>query len=165
MLTLLTLALVAASPAPAAATVELNHGHKKLSLDRKSLEALGTTEVTWTERGTAHKVRGVALDKVLVTAGFDKGGMSKEMSPAQKRAGWKKVVRVTATDGFQAIFSCAEVSPDMGSTTAVLALDVDGKPIGDDVGPFRLVVPTDKEPSRSVRNVKRIEILDLASSP
>jgi hypothetical protein len=36
-----------------------------------------------------------------------------------------------------------------------------GKPLPADRGPLRLVVLTDKEPSRSVHSVNRLEVLDL----
>jgi hypothetical protein len=41
------------------------------------------------------------------------------------------------------------------------AADGDGKPLPEDRGPLRLVVLTDKEPSRSIYNLRKLEILDL----
>jgi hypothetical protein len=49
---------------------------------------------------------------------------------------------------FQAVFSCAEVFGSMGATRAMVVWKVDGKPLPEDRGPLRLVVVTDKEPSR-----------------
>ena len=73
------------------------------------------------------------------------------------------MLRVTASDGFQAVFSCAELWEDMGPTRALLAWKLDGKPLPEKMGAFRLVVLTDKEPSRSVYQVVKLEILNLRS--
>jgi hypothetical protein len=47
----------------------------------------------------------------------------------------------------------------MGPTHAVLAWSVDGKP----QEPLRLVVTTDKEPSRSIYKLVRLEVVDLSA--
>jgi hypothetical protein len=111
--------------------------------------------------GGKHRGRGVRLDKILVKLGFEPGAMGKDISVRDKRAGWKKVVRATAADGFEAAFSCAELSDGMGPTKAYVVFEVDGKPLAPDVGPLRLVVPTDKEPSRSLRQLVRVDVVDL----
>jgi hypothetical protein len=114
-------------------------------------------------KGPAGKqqARGVRLDKILVHFGFSAGDMGKRESLRDKRAGWKKVVRATAADGFEAAFSCAELSDQMGPTRAYVIFEVDGKPLPPEVGPLRLTVPTDKEPSRSLRQLARVEVIDL----
>jgi DMSO/TMAO reductase YedYZ molybdopterin-dependent catalytic subunit len=108
--------------------------------------------------------RGVRLDKVLAHFGFEPGKMGPDLSPRDKRAGWKKVVRASAADGFEAVFSCAELSAEMGPTRAYVVFEMDGKPIPPDAGPLRLSVPTDKESSRSVRQLARLEVIDLRSA-
>jgi DMSO/TMAO reductase YedYZ molybdopterin-dependent catalytic subunit len=72
-------------------------------------------------------------------------------------------IRASAPDGFEAILSCAEVFESMGATRAMIVWKVDGKPLPADRGPLRLVVLTDKEPSRSVHSVRKLEVLDLRS--
>jgi DMSO/TMAO reductase YedYZ molybdopterin-dependent catalytic subunit len=42
----------------------------------------------------------------------------------------------------------------------LLAFERDGQPLGADIGPFRLVVPTDKRGGRWVRQVTSIKLLD-----
>jgi hypothetical protein len=110
-----------------------------------------------------HRARGVRLDRILTHFGFSPGDMGKGESLRDKRAGWKKVVRATAADGFEAAFSCAELSDQMGPTRAYVVFELDGKPLAPDMGPLRLAVPTDKEPSRSLRQLVRVEVLDLRS--
>jgi hypothetical protein len=147
----------------AAAGVEITgalpqHGN----LDVAGLSKLGPEVV---DLGDNRHGRGVRLDKVLAHFGFSAGQMGGGMSPKDKRSGWKKVVRASAPDGFEAVFSCAELSAEMGPTRAYLVFEVDGKPLAADSGPLRLAVPTDKERSRSVRQVSRLEVIDLRSLP
>jgi DMSO/TMAO reductase YedYZ molybdopterin-dependent catalytic subunit len=111
-----------------------------------------------------HRGQGVRLDKVLAHFGFTPGPMGKDVSVRDKRSGWKKAVRATAADGFEAVFSCAELAESMGPTRAYVLYELDGKPLPAEVGPFRIVVPTDKEPSRSLRQLVRLEVLDLRAS-
>lgn len=51
----------------------------------------------------------------------------------------------------------------MGPTRALLVWKMDGKPLPETMGPFRLVVLTDQEPSRSVFQLVKLEIIDLRS--
>jgi hypothetical protein len=85
----------------------------------------------------------------------------KAATPSAKRPGWKLAVVATASDGFQAVFSAAEVFHDMGRTPAYVVTREKGSLLDDSTGPFRLVVPTDGKGSRSVRNLERLTILDL----
>ncbi|MHA6204961.1 molybdopterin-dependent oxidoreductase [Dyella soli] len=74
-----------------------------------------------------------------------------------------RLVRVTGADGYQVVFSAAELDEDFGGAVVIVADSRDGKPLSQD-GPFRLVVPKDKRPARWVRNVTTIEVVD-ASTP
>lgn len=127
----------------------------------EDLEPLGATTATWTLHGQVHTVVGVSLDKVLRRFGWEPGVMSKSMPPAEKRAGYKRVVVATASDGFQAVFSTAEIAEGMGKTQALLVWMVDGKPLPAEQGPLRLVVLSDAEPSRSLYRLSRLDVLDM----
>ena len=65
-------------------------------------------------------MRGVALDKLMVAAGFEPGKMGPDVPKRDKRAGWKKALRLTAADGFQTVLSCGEVWPELGRTRAMV---------------------------------------------
>ena len=67
-------------------------------------------------------------------------------------------VLVEAADGYKVVFSLAELDSGTGGTEAYVAFEREGKPLDDTVGPFRLVVPTDKRAARWVRQVTRIRI-------
>ena len=162
MLALLTLlALVpptAPAPAPKSFTVQVDAAHKD-AVDVARLKAVGGEPVSWSDKaGKKHTGEGAALDKVLVALGFDPGAKGPDVKPAEKHRGLVAAVVVTARDGYQAVFSTAELLPAVGPTRAFLVWSEDGVALGDDVGPFRLIVPTDKEPARAIRQINRIEI-------
>lgn len=87
--------------------------------------------------------------------------MSKTLPPAEKRLGYKRVVVVTAPDGFQSVFSAAELSEGMGKTQVLVVWMVDGRPLPTEQGRLRLVVPTDAERSRSLHTLRRIDVVDM----
>lgn len=68
-------------------------------------------------------------------------------------------VQVEAADGYRVAFSLAELDPATGSTEAYIAFERDGEPLDASMGPYRLVVPTDRRGARWVRQVTRIRIV------
>jgi len=64
----------------------------------------------------------------------------------------------TGSDGYKAVLSLAETDPAFHSGHVIVADTMDGKPIGDKDGPFRLIVTEDKRPARCVRNLVSIEL-------
>lgn len=131
------------------------------TLSRSELEAIGTVDGHWTHREKEHSFRGAPLDAVLIHMGFERGDMGPELPKSEKAAGWKKVVVATAADGFEAVFSCAELMPSMGPTRAFVVWEMDGAPLPADQGPLRLLVTTDKEGSRSPYALRGLEVLDI----
>lgn len=131
------------------------------TLSMHDLEALSPVRVEWTHKGETRSCRAVPLETVLRAVGVDPGSMASGVAPAEKRAGWKFAVVATASDGFQATFSVAELFHGMGPTKAYVAVSENGEPIDPAFGPLRLIVTTDGEGSRSARNLRRLTILDL----
>jgi hypothetical protein len=62
------------------------------------------------------------------------------------------------TDGYEAVYSVAEVNPDVHDATVIVADELDGKPIGGS-GPLQLVATGEKRPARWVRNLIAIRAL------
>ncbi len=139
----------------------IGEGLKSGSVTLDELKALGAQEATWSAHGEDHKVLGVRLDKLLRARGFTPGKMGKDVPKAEKRAGWRQVVLATAADGYQALIGCAEMDAEMGPTQAMLIWELDGKPLSAEQGPLRLVVLTDREPSRSIYALRKLEMLDV----
>jgi DMSO/TMAO reductase YedYZ molybdopterin-dependent catalytic subunit len=132
------------------------------TLGQTDLEKLGASTVAWTNHGQTHQVTGVRVDKALVYFGFTPGPMRKDVPVKDKVKGYRQVLVATARDGFQGVFSCAEVSQGMGATVALIVWQMDGKPLDAEVGPLRLVVVTDAEPARSIRQLESLRVLTVS---
>ncbi|HTX77574.1 MAG TPA: molybdopterin-dependent oxidoreductase [Terracidiphilus sp.] len=62
------------------------------------------------------------------------------------------------SDGYQVVYSVAEVTPDVHDATILVADSMDGKPMGDN-GPLQLVATGEKRPARWVRNLVAIRVM------
>jgi DMSO/TMAO reductase YedYZ molybdopterin-dependent catalytic subunit len=106
------------------------------------------SEAVWT---------GVPLIDLLKSAGAPTGD-------ALRGPALALYVRITASDGYRAVFSLAELDPATGTTQAVLADRKDGQPMDDKEGPLRIIVAGDKRPARWVRQVIAIDVLSAPES-
>jgi DMSO/TMAO reductase YedYZ molybdopterin-dependent catalytic subunit len=97
---------------------------------------------------------GVWLHEVLKRAGVPQGDALR----GKALAGY---VLAGAQDGYQVLFSLAELDPSFIDNEILLADTVDGKPMSGDQGRFRLVVPKDKPGARSVRMLTTLEVVQL----
>ena len=70
-------------------------------------------------------------------------------------------VRASAKDGYQVVFSLAELDPGFTPNDIIVADTIDGKPLFDYQGPFRIVAPHDKRGARSIRMLQRLEVVRL----
>jgi hypothetical protein len=61
-------------------------------------------------------------------------------------------------DGYQVVYSVAEVTPDIHDATVLVADTLDGKPLTDS-GPLQLVATGEKRPARWVKNLVEIRVL------
>ncbi len=156
----LVLALASGSAAGQAPALRLEGaGVRAGSFRVADLEAMKPVEVSWTGAKGARPVLGVPLDKLLERQGLVAGKMGDDGS--EHGRGWRRVVIASAPDGFQAVFTVAELTAHMGNTRALVAWKIDGKPLPSDRGPLRLVVLTDKIASRSVHSLSRLEVVEL----
>ena len=62
------------------------------------------------------------------------------------------------SDGYKAVYSLAEVNPDVHDATVIVADSENGKPLGAD-GPLKLVATRETHPARWVRNLVAVEVL------
>jgi hypothetical protein len=96
--------------------------------------------------GKEAEFEGVLLVAVLKEAGVKFG--SDLRGPALAN-----YLVVEAADGYRAVFSLPEVDPDYTDHIILLADRRDGKPLGREEGPLRVVVLGEKRHSRWVRQV------------
>ncbi len=154
----LLLCLLVFSPISLAASgiVVTIEGHSTTTLDAATLAGWPRAKASAGAHNDPTSIwEGVALIEVLRQQGAPVG--------EKLRGGaLTSVVRITANDGYQIIFSLAELDSAFGNTVAILVDTQDGKPLGAD-GPFRLVVPGDSRAGRWLRNIVRIEVLSLAA--
>jgi len=100
---------------------------------------------------------GVLLKTLLVKAGV--------LDPEKELKGKSllQYVVIKANDGYQAVFTLAELDEGTGATNGVLLADkADGKPLEAREAPLQLIVPTDKRPARAARMVTGITIGTIA---
>jgi DMSO/TMAO reductase YedYZ molybdopterin-dependent catalytic subunit len=96
---------------------------------------------------------GTPLIEVLKAAGLPLGtGM------AGLRGLVTRTVVVEATDGYEVVFSLAELDPELTGRTVLLADTKNGQPLSTSEGPFRIIVPDDKMGVRWVRQVSALTV-------
>jgi DMSO/TMAO reductase YedYZ molybdopterin-dependent catalytic subunit len=104
--------------------------------------------------GSKIQYEGVPLREILKRAG----------APTDKTLRGKALasyVLAKARDGYQVVFTLAEVAPEFANEPILVADKRDGKPLFGYQGPFRLVCPNDKAGARSVRMLDTLEIVRL----
>src|SRR5690606_22645892 len=121
-------------------------------IDDAARAALPRETVIATAHDETQQCEGVALAALLQAGGA---------MPAEPLRGAQlgRYVQVDARDGYRAVFALAEFDPTLGGSTAFLVDRCDGQPLGDDVGPLRLVVPGEARPTRWVRQVRAITVI------
>jgi hypothetical protein len=67
-------------------------------------------------------------------------------------------VVATGSDGYKAVLALGEVDPSFHPGEVLVADTMNGKPLDQHSGPFKLVVTEDTRPARSVRNLVSIEL-------
>ncbi len=97
---------------------------------------------------------GVSLHEVLVRAGAPTGNQLHGRVLAS-------YVLASAKDGYQAVFTLTEMDPGFTDDDILIADRANGIPLPETQGPFRLIVPHDKKPARSVRMLEKIELVQL----
>jgi DMSO/TMAO reductase YedYZ molybdopterin-dependent catalytic subunit len=152
---------LAQTPAPSndATAVLIVKGSVKqeLHLNLADLKAMPRTKISAKGHdGATHDYEGVALPALLAKAGVPQAGdlRGKNMSLC---------VVAEGTDGYRAAFSLAELDADFAAETVLVGDTTDGKALGPDQGPLRLVVPGDKRQGRWVRLLKTISIVNAGA--
>ena len=125
-----------------------------LTIRPADLKTMPRTTVTVSEEGRQVSYEGVLVGELLKRAG----------APVGRDLSGKAVatyVLASAKDGYQAVFSLAELDPAFTPNDIIVADTIDGKPLFDYQGPFRIVAPHDKRGARSIRMLQRIEVVRL----
>lgn len=125
-----------------------------LSLTAEDLAKLPRSAATLTSDGTTTTYEGVLLYDLLVKAGwqFGHGMTGKPMA---------SYVVATAKDGYQVVFTLAEIDPMFGGAKVLIADKADGAALPGRELPFRVVAPGDKMHARSIYSLVKLEVVRL----
>jgi DMSO/TMAO reductase YedYZ molybdopterin-dependent catalytic subunit len=129
---------------------------KRLSLTREDLLHMPrkTLKVMNPHENKEETYEGVLLAELLKRAGVPQG--------AQLRgAAMATYVQADAADGYRVIFSLAELDADFQDSDVIVADTMNGAPLDDKTGPFRLVVPHDKRPARWIKTVQSLTVVRI----
>jgi DMSO/TMAO reductase YedYZ molybdopterin-dependent catalytic subunit len=126
-----------------------------LTLTVQDLEKLPQESVTVTDQdGTKVTYEGIPLRDLLEQAGAPLGKQLRGKALAS-------YVVAKAHDGYQVVFTLAEIDPAFANESILVADKRDGKALFGFQGPFRLVCANDKAGARSVRMLETIEFVRL----
>lgn len=146
-------ALADGAPITAPAVVTLGgEVPTSLRLDAAALQKLPRHALDASDHGKQAHFDGVLLADLLRAAGAPLGEALRGKQLAL-------YVRVSASDGYRAVYSLAELDPAMRDGEVILADRRDGHALDAKEGPFRLVAKDDKRPARWVRQVVAIDVL------
>jgi hypothetical protein len=139
------------SPAPKAAFLEVvTAAGKSVPIADKAMKRLPRRSVEVKDpKGLPITYEGVPLAALLGDAGIKLGkGLSGPRLAHYLLAECK--------DGFRVVFSLAELDPSLTSQMVLLADMRDGQPLDALEGPYRIIVPHERIPSRWARQVTRL---------
>jgi DMSO/TMAO reductase YedYZ molybdopterin-dependent catalytic subunit len=123
-----------------------------LTLTASDLAAMPrTTAGAKDKQGVMHSFSGVAIADILNKAGVTTGRQLRGENLA-------KYLLVSCADGYQVVFSLAELDSSFTDRVVILADQQEGKPLPAGVGPFRLIVPGEKKPARNCFQVTTLAI-------
>jgi DMSO/TMAO reductase YedYZ molybdopterin-dependent catalytic subunit len=125
---------------------------KPFAITPAELKAMPRIAVTVSEEAKEVHYEGVLVGELLKRAGAPLG---RELSGKALTT----YVQATAKDGYQVVFSLAELDPAFTPNEIIVADTIDGKPLFDYQGPLRIVAPHDKRGARSIRMLQRIEVV------
>jgi DMSO/TMAO reductase YedYZ molybdopterin-dependent catalytic subunit len=125
-----------------------------LTLSKADLAKMPRASVTLNVEGKESTYEGVLLYDILTQAG----------APLGKQLTGKALasyILAEARDGYQVVYTLAEIDPSFTGNKIIIADTVNGKPLVQDQGAFRVVVPGEKKAARSVRMVEKISVVRL----
>jgi hypothetical protein len=106
------------------------------------------------KEGKTHRYSGVALSEILKLAGAPQG---KDIHGAVL----SQALLVSAADGYKVVFALPELDAAFTAQTIILADRRDGQPLPAEQGPYQIIVPQEKRPTRWVRQVASLRVVTV----
>ena len=129
-------------------------GHPPLTLSATDVAAMPQHTIHVTEHGQQVIYTGILVSDVLVKAGVPMGTQLKGKALSS-------YLLATARDGYAVIYALPEFDSAFTDAEPLIATQSGGKPLDENQGPFRMVMPQDKKPARSLRMLQKIEVVQL----
>lgn len=98
-----------------------------------------------------HRYSGVLLSELLFRSGL-------AFADSTRKENLTKYIVIEAIDGYEVMFSLAEIDPDISNQLIILADSMDGEELPSNDGTVRVVVPNDKKPARCIKQVTAVKI-------
>ena len=127
---------------------------QELTLTAGDLAKMPRASVRAAHDGTETVYEGVWLHDILARAGVPQGSELR----GKALAGY---LLAEGQDGYEVVFSLAELDPSFLDNQILVADTANGKPLSGAQGRFRLVAPKDKPGARSVRMLAKLTVVEL----
>lgn len=125
---------------------------KPLSLYAEDLAKMKQVTVALKDRtGKLRQFKGAPVLDMLEQAGVTLG---KDLHGENL----SKYMLVKCADGYEVLFSLAELDGSFTDRRVILVFQSEGKPLSATEGPFRVIVPGEKKPARSCMQVTELVI-------
>lgn len=98
---------------------------------------------------------GVAVQELLRRAGVPQ-------NEKLRGAAMASYVLAEASDGYAVLYSLAELDAGFQNSEVIVADTMDGLPLSEKQGPFKMVAPHDKRPARWIRMLKSLTVVTVA---
>jgi len=133
--------------------LQISFGKKSAQWTAATLAQLPHVTVTvFNEHAKASQTyTGVPLMELLKPLGVPEKPHGKE---------FRLYLEAEGSDGYEVVYSVAEVTPDVHDGTVIVADIMDGKPLPAESGPLQLVATGEKRPARWVRGLVAIRVLE-----
>jgi len=99
---------------------------------------------------------GVAVRELLRRAGIPQ-------NDKLRGAAMTMYVVAEASDGYRVVYSLAELDSDFQDSEVMVADILNGSPLGEKQGPFKMVAPHDKRPARWIRMLRSLNVQTASS--
>jgi hypothetical protein len=123
-------------------------------LTKADMAKMPRSSLTLDGHGTPVIYEGVLLYEILKRAGAP---LDKELSGKALAS----YVLAEARDGYQVVYTLAELDPAFTGNKILVADTVNSQPLPQRLAPFHLVVPNEKKAARSVRMLERLTVVRL----
>ena len=101
--------------------------------------------------GSPQQYTGIYVTDVLAKAGVTTGH-------ELRGENLSKYVLASCADGYQVVYSLAELDSSFVKNLPIIAYEIDGQPLMKNKGPLRMVMPEDKKPARSCFQLQSLSV-------